>query len=59
MDGQINLFDNLASIPDVVSGGCGPCICRKCLYYQSGRCRYGYCHDDKREQEEADVALKE
>lgn len=29
-------------------GGCGGCICRRCLYWWSGRCPYGRCYDDHR-----------
>ena len=52
MTGQMSIFDCLNSLPDIVWGGCGPCICKKCLYYQSGRCRYGCCYDDKRASDE-------
>ncbi len=48
MTGQISISDYLASMPDVVSAGCGECICQKCLYYHSDRCSYGHCYDDKR-----------
>ena len=48
MKGQINIFDYLSGIPVVTFGGCGQCICKKCLYWWSGRCPNGYCFDDKR-----------
>ena len=48
MDGQLDVLGYLRSLPDTVWGGCGPCICRRCLYYRSDRCRYGLCYDDKR-----------
>ena len=51
MDGQLDIFGYLGSITNISLGGCGPCICRKCLYYQSDRCIYGFCYDDKRAQE--------
>lgn len=48
MNGQIDIFEYLASLPDVIWGGCGPCICNRCLYWWSGRCPNGHCFDDKR-----------
>ena len=27
---------------------CSQCVCRKCLFWWSGRCQYGECYDDKR-----------
>lgn len=29
-------------------GGCGECICKRCLLNASGRCPYGSCMDDYR-----------
>lgn len=52
INGQINIFDYLRGLPDMSLGGCGPCICKNCLYYQSGRCRYGHCYDDRRASDE-------
>lgn len=48
MNGQISVFEYLASLPDVIWGGCSQCICKKCLYWFSGRCPNGGCFDDKR-----------
>lgn len=31
---------------------CGQCICRKCLYWWSGRCQHGRCYDDFRAQDD-------
>lgn len=28
--------------------GCEDCICRSCLWYNSGRCPHGSCYDDYR-----------
>ena len=47
MNGQIDIFEYLASLPDV-SGLCKPCICNRCLYWWSDRCPNGHCFDDKR-----------
>ena len=33
---------------EVVLGGCGPCVCRECLLWWSGRCPMGECWDDHR-----------
>ena len=30
------------------SGFCSECICRFCLMWWSGRCKYGKCYDDRR-----------
>ena len=48
MHGQISVFDYLNSIPEFSLGGCGPCICKKCLYWWSHRCPNGGCFDDNR-----------
>lgn len=48
MDGQINIFDYLSQISAILFGGCGKCVCKKCLYHHSGRCPYGGCFDNKR-----------
>lgn len=32
--------------------GCGECICKKCLYWWSGRCPHGGCYDDFRAKDE-------
>lgn len=29
-------------------GSCSECICRYCLYWWFGRCKYGECYDDCR-----------
>lgn len=36
----------------LVTGGCGDCICRRCLWYASSRCPYGGCQDERRAREE-------
>lgn len=34
--------------PVMSIAGCGNCICRTCLYHNSGRCPHGGCYDDYR-----------
>ncbi len=46
IDGQMDIFEYLSG--EIHIGGCGPCICRNCLYWWSSRCPYGGCYDDKR-----------
>lgn len=48
--GQIDLFTYLDH-SDVDFGGCYNCICKTCLFHESGRCVYGECYDDKRVKE--------
>ena len=48
MIGQISLEEYIAQRPKTEWGGCGECICRKCLYWWSNRCPYGECYDDHR-----------
>lgn len=49
MNGQITLQDYIAeNFPKREWGGCGHCICKKCLLFKSGRCPYGGCYDDYR-----------
>ena len=33
-------------------GSCSACVCKTCLWYQSGRCPYGGCYDDLRAREQ-------
>lgn len=35
-------------LPRSSAAGCGDCLCRKCLFWWSGRCPYGVCYDDHR-----------
>lgn len=44
--GQLS-FEDLGNIQKSVSH-CGDCVCRNCLYWNSGRCPYGACYDDYR-----------
>ena len=46
IDGQIDMFKYLSG--QISIGGCGPCVCRKCMYWWSSRCPYGSCFDDER-----------
>ncbi len=49
MEGQISIFEYMArEYPVSVWGGCGNCVCKRCLYWQSERCPYGDCWDDHR-----------
>lgn len=52
MEGQEKLSDWMEKIHQTYSFfGCSDCICRKCLYWWSGRCPYGSCYDDLRAKE--------
>lgn len=52
LPGQISIEEYLRqAYPRMTWGGCGPCICKKCLYWCSQRCPYGECYDDHRAQE--------
>jgi len=33
---------------EMTMGGCGPCVCKKCLLWWSGRCPRGECWDEWR-----------
>ncbi len=48
MEGQISLEEYITQRHKTEWGGCGECICRKCLYWWSNRCSYGECYDDHR-----------
>lgn len=48
IEGQILLDEWLKQFQRINFIGCGSCICKRCLYYQSGRCPYGECFDDIR-----------
>lgn len=49
--GQIDFAGYLSEKNKKVFGGCGECICDKCLYWWSSRCPYGKCYDSKRAKE--------
>lgn len=46
IDGQMDIFQYLSETPIFIH--CDQCVCRKCLYWWSGRCPYGHCFDDER-----------
>lgn len=48
MEDQITLGEWSKSLDHKTFAGCAGCICRKCLYWWSSRCRYGECWDDHR-----------
>ena len=46
MQGQIDFTEYLQKQKQLQF--CSDCVCRKCLFWWSGRCPYGGCYDDKR-----------
>lgn len=50
IEGQMEISGYISDIK-ISSLGCMECICKKCLYWWSGRCPYGGCHDDRRARE--------
>lgn len=46
IDGQIGMVEFLNSHKSSMT--CSGCICKDCLLYNSGRCPYGGCYDEKR-----------
>lgn len=49
--GQVDIFEYLRESRPIIPN-CSHCVCRRCLYWWSGRCPYGGCYDDRRAQEE-------
>lgn len=49
--GQETIEDYLKEQNNVIFKHCGLCVCRNCLYEQSGRCPYGTCYDSRRAKE--------
>ena len=48
---QITIEEYLNSQKSTLAS-CGECICKKCLYWWSGRCPHGGCYDDFRAKDE-------
>ena len=48
MNGQLTISDYLQARDNTPIKHCGQCVCRSCLYWESGRCPFGGCYDDHR-----------
>lgn len=50
INGQMDIFEYLSEVKIFMH--CADCVCKKCLYWWSGRCPYGSCYDDRRAREQ-------